>query len=171
MASLVLSCVFHGRRRDKKSSFETNPATNSTPGRIFTGSEPDVLLAVRAFSALDTRLLTKQGGGRLPRAPSPVSSSTTAGDVAHPEEGPPERTPGPLESPWRCSSGYPDSVGRKTPAVSRLPASHTQQVPPTPRRLQQPATGCSLKPLAHLGVQLEFNDSLMVYCIYLYVSF
>ena len=53
----------------KKSSFETNPATNSTPGRIFTGSEPDVLLAVRAFSALDTRLLTKQG--RVASAPCP----------------------------------------------------------------------------------------------------
>lgn len=78
----------------------------------FTGSEPDILLAVRVSCALDTRLLTKQRRVASAPCPHPGLLPHHCRDMAHPEEGPPERTPGPLESPWRCSSGYPDGVGR-----------------------------------------------------------
>lgn len=162
-------CLLRKKKGKKNPPSETNSATNSTPGRSFTGSEPDILLAVRVSCALDTRLLTKQR--RVASAPclQPGLLPHHCGDMAHPEEGPPERTPGPLESPWRCSSGYPDGVGRKPPAVEPSPfLSHPAG--PLPR-LQQPAPGCSLKPLAHLGIRLELNESLMVYCIYLYTSF
>lgn len=170
-------CLLRKKEGKKSPPSETNPSTNSAPGCIFTGSEPDVLLAVRAFSALDPKLLTKQSrvaAAPCPAptpapapAPAPVSAPTTAGDMAHPEEGPPDRTPGPLETPWRCSFGYPNGVGRRSPAVEPSPClSH-----PAGHPLQQAATGCGLKPLAHPSIQLEFNDTLMVYCIYLYVSF
>jgi hypothetical protein len=64
-----------------------------------------------------------------------------------------------LQGHWKAPGDAPLGTltawgGRPRP-WSRLPASHAQQVPPTPRRLQQPATGCSLKPLAHLSIQLD----------------
>ena len=169
MAGLVLSCVFYERRREKKSSFRNKPHYKQHSRMYFYKIRTRRSLAVRAFSALDTRLLTKRS--RVASAPcpahAPVSAPTTAGDMPHPEEGPPERTPGPLETPWRCSFGYPDGVGKRSLAVEPSPClSH-----PAGHPLQQAATGCGLKPLAHPSIQLEFNDTLMVYCIYLYVSF
>ena len=126
-------CLLRKKEGKKKSSFRNKPHYKQHSRMHFYRIRTRGSLAARAFSALDTRLLTKRSrvaSAPCP-APTPVSAPTTAGEMPRPEED--SRTTG---NPLAMLLWVPRWRGEEVPGCGAV------SLPLTPSG-SPPSTGCN----------------------------